>query len=307
MTTDKPRNIPASIRQRLLNHSTETKTDPNLVLIWYGLERLLYRLSVSGYSDRFVLKGAMLFRLWGSADFRPTKDLDLEGFVKNEAQALREVFASICTHPVEDDGLIFDASSLTVAPIRETQEYGGLRVSLTARLGVAVLRLQVDVGFGDAITPAPNMIEFPSILKQSRPRIRVYPKETVVAEKFEAMVQLGMTNSRMKDYYDLWFMSRHFEFEGSTLVTALRGTFDRRKTMIPQQAPVALSLEYADDASHVQQWAAFIKRSGVEKSPGLDAVIDEVADFVLPPAFAAANEQPFDQQWKPPYRWWRVA
>jgi hypothetical protein len=307
MTTDKLRNMPASIRQRLLNYSTATKTDPNLVLIWYGLERLLYRLSVSGYSDRFVLKGAMLFRLWGGADFRSTKDLDLEGFVQNEAEAVRGVFASICSHPVEDDGLIFETSSVKVAPIRETQEYGGLRVSLTARLGVAVLRLQVDVGFGDAITPAPNITEFPSILDQSRARIRVYPKETVVAEKFEAMVQLGITNSRMKDYHDLWFMSRHFEFEGSTLAAALRGTFDRRRTMLPQQAPVALTVEYADDANRARQWAAFIRRAGAEKSPGLGVVIEEVAEFVLPPAFAAENAQPFNQYWKPQSRWRKLA
>jgi hypothetical protein len=306
MTTDELRNMPASIRQRLLNYSTATKTDPNLVLIWYGLERLLYRLSVSGYSDRFVLKGAMLFRLWGGADFRSTKDLDLEGFVQNEAEAVRAVFASICSHPVEDDGLIFETSSVKVAPIRETQEYGGLRVSLTARLGVAVLRLQVDVGFGDAITPAPNITEFPSILDQARACIRVYPKETVVAEKFEAMDQLGMTNSRMKDYHDHWFMSRHFEFEGSTLAAALRGTFDRRRTMLPQQAPVALTVEYADDANHARQWVAFIGRAGAENSPGLGVVIEEVAEFVLPPALAAANTQPFDRYWKPQSRWRRV-
>jgi hypothetical protein len=149
----------------------------------------------------------MLFRLWGGANFRSTKDLDLEGFLQDEAEVVREVFASICVQPVEDDGLVFDASSVKVTEIRDTQEYGGFRVLLTAKLGTAILRLQIDVGFGDAITPMPAITEFPSILSQSRPRIRVYPRETVVAEKFEAMVQLGMTNSRMKDYYDLWFMS----------------------------------------------------------------------------------------------------
>jgi Nucleotidyl transferase AbiEii toxin, Type IV TA system len=131
MTIDKPRNMSASVRQRLLNHSTEIKTDPNLVLIWYGLERLLYRLSVSAHSDRFVLKGAMLFRLWRSVNFRSTKDLDLEGLLQNEAEAVREVFVSICTQPVEDDGLIFDPSSVKVAEIRDTQEYGGFRVLLS--------------------------------------------------------------------------------------------------------------------------------------------------------------------------------
>jgi hypothetical protein len=165
------------------------------------------------------------------------------------------------------------------------------------------LRLQIDVGFGDAITPSPAFNEFPSILSQSRPRIRVYPRETVVAEKFEAMVQLGMTNSRMKDYYDLWFMSRHFEFDGSTLAVAIRATFDRRGTAIPRQPPIALTLEYANDLSHVRQWAAFTNRLGTEAAPSLGAIIDEVTEFVLPPVLAAAAARQFNQHWNPHDRW----
>ena len=303
MAREKPRNTSASIRQRLLNHSTTIKTDPNLVFIWYGLERFLYRLSVSTHGERFVLKGAMLFRLWGGANFRSTKDLDLEGFLKDEAEVVREVFASICAQPVEDDGLIFEASSVKVTEIRDTQGYGGFRVLLTAMLGTAVLRLQIDVGFGDAITPTPTIAEFPSILSQSRPRIRVYPRETVVAEKFEAMVQLGMPNSRMKDYYDLWFMSRHFEFEGSTLAAAVRATFERRGTVIPGRSPIALTAEYAADLNHVRQWAAFTENLGAEATLGLGVVIDEISEFVLPPAIAAATEQPFNQHWEPQKRW----
>jgi predicted nucleotidyltransferase component of viral defense system len=300
---DKPRNMSASIRQRLLNHSTTIKSDPNLVLIWYGLERFLYRLSVSTHSERFVLKGAMLFHLWSGANFRSTKDLDLEGFLPDEAELVREVFASICVQPVEDDGLVFDASTVKVTEIRDTQEYGGFRVLLTAKLGTAILRLQVDVGFGDAITPTPVAAEFPSILGQSRPRIRVYPRETVVAEKFEAMVQLGMTNSRMKDYYDLWFMSNHFEFGGSTLGAAVRATFERRRTEIPRRAPIALTAEYAADLSHVRQWGAFTKSLSVESPPDLGIVIDKISEFVLPPAFAAATEQPFIQHWEVQNGW----
>jgi hypothetical protein len=303
MAKDKPRNTSASIRQRLLNHSTAIKTDPNLVLIWYGLERFLYRLSVSAHSERFVLKGAMLFRLWGGANFRSTKDLDLEGFLQDEAAVVREIFASICEQPVEDDGLVFDAASVKVAEIRDTQEYGGFRVLVTAKLGTAILRLQIDVGFGDAITPAPVVTEFPSILGQLLPRIRTYPRETVVAEKFEAMVQLGMTNSRMKDYYDLWFISRHFEFEGSTLAAAMRATFERRGTGIPRRPPIALTAEFAADLNHVRQWSAFTKSLGVEAPPGLGVVIDKISEFVLPPAIAAATEQSFNQHWKPQTRW----
>jgi predicted nucleotidyltransferase component of viral defense system len=303
MAKDKPKNMSASIRQRLLNHSTTINTDPNLVLIWYGLERFLYRLSVSTHSERFVLKGAMLFRLWSGANFRSTKDLDLEGFLQDEVEVVRRVFASICVQPVEDDGLVFDASSVKVTEIRDTQEYGGFRVLVTAKLGTAVLRLQIDVGFGDAITPTPAITEFPSILSQSRPRIRVYPRETVVAEKFEAMVQLGMTNSRMKDYYDLWFMSSHFEFEGSTLGAAVRATFERRKTEIPRRAPIALTAEYAADLNHVRQWGAFTKSLSAESPPDLGIVIDKISEFVLPPAIAAATEQPFIQHWEVQNGW----
>ncbi len=303
MARDKPRNTSASIRERLLNHSTAVKTDPNLVLIWYGLERFLYRLSESTHSERFVLKGAMLFRLWDSTNFRSTKDLDLEGFLQDEAEVVREVFASICMQPVEDDGLVFDPSRVKVTEIRDTQEYGGFRVLLTAKLGTAILRLQIDVGFGDAITPTPAITEFPSILGQSRPRIRVYPLETVVAEKFEAMVQLGMTNSRMKDYYDLWFISSHFEFEGPTLAAAVRATFERRRTEIPRRSPIALTEEYAADVNHVRQWAAFSKSLGVEAPLGLAVVIDKISEFVLPPAIAAATEQPFNQHWEVQNRW----
>jgi Nucleotidyl transferase AbiEii toxin, Type IV TA system len=192
---------------------------------------------------------------------------------------------------------------VTVAEIRDTQEYGGFRVLLTARLRTAVLRLQTDVGFGDAITPTPAITEFPSILSQSRPRIRVYPRETVVAEKFDAMVQLGMTNSRMKDYYDLWFISSHFEFDGSTLAAAVQATFERRGTLIPRRPPIALTVEYATDLNHVRQWAAFTKSVGVEATPGLEVVIDRISEFVLPPVIAAANEQPFNQHWEVQSRW----
>jgi hypothetical protein len=248
----------------------------------------------------------MLFRLWGEVDFRSTKDLDLEGFLQSEAEAIMQVFKSICAQPVEDDGVKFDGSTIRVAEIRDTQEYGGFRVLVTAMLGTAVLPLQIDLGFGDAITPAPALAEFPSILGQSRPRIRVYPRETVVAEKFEAMVQLGITNSRMKDYYDLWFMSRHFKFDGATLASALHSTFATRRTLMPKNTPLALTVEYWNDRSHVRQWAAFIGRLAAKDGPTLVAVIDKIAEFVLPPAFAASNAQPFRQKWSPQDRWYNV-
>ena len=299
----KTRNVAASVRQRLLNYSTTIKADPNLVLIWYGIERLLYRLSLSPHRDKFVLKGAMLFRVWGGTNFRATKDLDLLGFVREEAEPLRQIFVSICEQDVEDDGLVFDASSVRISEIRDDQEYGGFRLSLSAKLGTAQVPVQVDVGIGDAITPAPQTTDFPTMLNQPQPQIRVYPRETVIAEKVDAIVQLGMANSRMKDYYDLWFMSRRFEFAGSVLTTAIRATFTRRETAIPTRAPVGLTAEYGKDASHARQWAAFTKRIGVDAPSALEAVIETVAVFVLPPVHAVATSQAFDHTWMPQSGW----
>jgi predicted nucleotidyltransferase component of viral defense system len=300
---NKTRNVAASVRQRLLNYSTTIKADPNLVLIWYGIERLLYRLSLSPHKDQFVLKGAMLFRVWSGTNFRATKDLDLLGFVGDEAEPLRQIFVSICEQPVEDDGLTFDASSVHISEIRDDQEYGGFRLSLSAKLGTARVPLQVDVGIGDAITPAPQTTDFPTMLNQPQPRIRIYPRETVVAEKVDAIVQLGMTNSRMKDYYDLWFMSRRFEFAGSVLVSAIRATFIRRETAIPTSAPIGLTSEYGRDASHARQWAAFNRRVGTDAPSSLETVVETVAALVLPPVQAASTSQAFDRMWVPQSGW----
>jgi predicted nucleotidyltransferase component of viral defense system len=299
----KTRNVAASVRQRLLNYSTTIKADPNLVLIWYGIERLLYRLSLSPHRDQFVLKGAMLFRVWSGPNFRATKDLDLLGFVREEAEPLRQIFVSICEQDVEDDGLVFDASNVEISQIRDDQEYGGFRLSLSAKLGTARVPIQVDVGIGDAITPAPQTTDFPTMLNQPQPRIRIYPRETVVAEKVDAIVQLGMANSRMKDYYDLWFMSRRFEFAGSVLAPAIRATFTRRETAIPKSTPIGLTAEYGKDASHARQWAAFNKRIGTDAPSALEAVVETVAAFVLPPVLAVSASQAFDRMWVPQSGW----
>jgi hypothetical protein len=297
MAKDKPRNLAASVHQRLLNHATASKVDPNLVLIWYALERLLYRLSVSKHRDQFVVKGALLFRVWGGAEFRATKDLDLLGFLRQEIELLREVFSAICAWPVEADGLVFDSATIRIAEIREQQDYGGLRISVTATLGNAVIPLQIDVGFGDAITPAATTEEFPTILDMPPPVIRAYPRETVVAEKYEAIVRFGMANSRMKDYYDLWFMPQRFEFDGRTLVAAIRATFERRGTQVPAGPAIGLTRGFASDTGHVRQWAAFVARVGAEAPGDLADAIETIAAFLLPPTQAIAAATPFDVRW----------
>jgi predicted nucleotidyltransferase component of viral defense system len=222
------KNTAASVRQRLLNLSRTTGEDFQLILTRYAMERLLYRLGTSKYASRFILKGALLFTLWTGQMHRPTRDLDLLGSGENSEQALAEAFGALCGTTATDDGMTFDADSVSVAPIREDQEYGGQRVRLKAKLGNARVDLQIDVGFGDAITPGPVTVSYPTLLGMESPRLRAYPRETVVAEKLEAIVKLGLANSRMKDFYDLHVLAERFPFEGPIVCDAIAATFARR-------------------------------------------------------------------------------
>ena len=231
------RNIGASVRARLLDRARAERSDFQILLTRYALERLLYRLSVSPHRDRFILKGAMLFVTWVANPFRPTRDLDLLGSGDNDTEAIAETFRVICAQPVADDGVIFDVAALEAAPIREEAEYGGVRVRTTATIDGARIPIQVDIGFGDAITPAPVEIDYPTLLDAPAPHLRVYPVETVVAEKFEAMVTLGIANTRLKDFYDLWLIAQTFKFGRSTLSDAVQRTFERRRTALPADIP----------------------------------------------------------------------
>src|ERR1700722_6118810 len=195
-----PRNVGASVRARLLDRAHAERSDFQILLTRYAIERPLYRLSVSGHRDRFILKGAMLFVTWVANPFRPTRDLDLLGFGDNDDQALAETFRAICSEPVAEDGVTFDAAGLQAAPIREDVEYGGVRIRTTATIAGARIPIQVDVGFGDAITPAPLEVDYPTLLDNPAPHLWAYPVETVVAEKFEALTKMGMANSRLKGF-----------------------------------------------------------------------------------------------------------
>ena len=281
---DAPKNIAASINRRLLNYSREIGADPNLVLVWYGLERLLYRLSLSPLADRFVLKGAMLFRLWDGDTFRATRDLDLLSFIRAEASTVTAAFRTICQQQVPDDGVVFDPSSMQVEPILEQQEYGGLRVRVAGKLGNARLSLRIDVGFGDAITPAAFDASYPTLLGMPAPKIRVYPKETVIAEKFEAMVTRAMTNTRMKDYYDIWTLARRHVIDPIVLATAIRATFERRQIALPRETPVGLTAEYSRDPAHQSQWRAFVTRNlhELELQDEFERVVKDIAGYLMP-------------------------
>lgn len=275
------KNIGASVRARLLDQARAKKTDFRILLTRYALERLLYRLSVSEYRDRFILKGAMLFSTWVVDPFRPTRDLDLLGSGDNDADALKKAFSEICAMEVEADGVEFDVNALTVKSIREELKYGGVRVQTTATIDKASIAIQVDIGFGDAVTPAAKEIEFPVLLDSPAPRLRAYPPETVVAEKFEALVTLGITNSRLKDFYDMWMISRTFEFHADVLAEAVRRTFERRSTPLPKETPVGLTDDYAKQWAG--QWSAFIGRERMAAVPTeLAVVVTDLRNFLMP-------------------------
>ncbi|HKI33410.1 MAG TPA: nucleotidyl transferase AbiEii/AbiGii toxin family protein [Gemmataceae bacterium] len=288
----------ASVRARLRNIATTRGDDFQLVLTRYCLERLLYRLSRSAHGRVFILKGAMLFPLRLGQYHRPTHDLDLLGRGENSVERFEAVFRAVCSQPVEDDGLQFPAEAVRGERIREDQLYGGIRVHGEARLENARIPVQVDVGFGDAVTPAPAEIAYPTLLDLPAPALLAYPWETVVAEKFQAMVALGLTNSRMKDFYDLWVIARHCSFGGPLLGQALRATFERRQTPLPAVPPLALTAAFCEHADKVKQWKAFVSRSRLDASGGsLRDVAGVLREFLMPVAQAAAAGETFPKTW----------
>lgn len=301
--TKAPTNIAASVRARLLRLARERGDDFQLLLTRYANERLLYRLAKSGHGARFVLKGAVLFTLWTGKPHRATRDVDLLGFGDPSEDNIRAVFAEILALDIEDDGVTFHAESIAVGPIREDQNYGGVRVVLAAHVTTAEVRLQIDIGFGDAITPDATVVDFPALLDFPAPRLRAYPRETVVAEKVEAMVQLGLANSRMKDFYDLVILSRMFPFDGELVVRALRATFERRGTPLPPGLPVALTAAFAQDPTKNTQWSAFVRKAGGVNIGDLAVVTPAIVAFIERPLAAAANATSFSAQWSPGGPW----
>ena len=258
--TNKPRDISASVKARLQNTAKKRGEEYNLLYLRYGIERLLYRLSVSKYADKFLLKGAMLYTLWDAIPHRPTRDLDLLGFVPAEREALAQIFREVVAVPVPDDGIVFDADSVTAEDIREEDAYGGIRVKLMGWIGKSKMPVKIDIGSGDEVTPSPEVADFPTILDFPSPHIRAYPIYTVVAEKLEAAVKLGATNSRMKDFYDLQYLFKRFEFDGPTLKRAIEATFNRRGTPLPKPDGF-FPASFAQDPMKQVQWESFLKRN----------------------------------------------
>jgi len=303
MTGDQQKNMAASVRQRLLNISREQREDFQLILIRFALERLISRISQSEYRDQFVLKGAMLFQIWSRESHRPTRDVDFLGQSEHSESRYREIFETLCSIDGED-GLVFDATSIQVATMKEEEKYQGVRTKLNAFLASARIPIQVDIGFGDAITPGPIEIDYPTILDFSAPRIKSYPRETVVAEKFQAMVMLGIANSRMKDFFDIWILSRQFDFNGTSLCQAINATFNRRETVLPSATPLALSKEFSDDSQKRTQWNAFIKKAGLQVGGrSFNSILSELETFLMPPTLAIRSDSEFKLGWPPAGQW----
>lgn len=296
------RNVAASVRARLLEKARAEKLDFNLLLTRYALERMLYRLSISERHGQFLLKGALLFDVWFDVPHRPTHDADLLGFGSTEIPHLEKLFREV-SQIASDDGIVFQADSVKAAEIRKEANYAGVRVTMRGLLDGARCPVQFDIGFGDAVTPAPEDVQYPVILDDMPPpQLRVYPRYTVVAEKLEAMVKLGILNSRMKDYFDLWVLSRQSDFDGAVLAQAIRATFERRGTGIPTSQPFGLTDEFAQHKQKNMQWAGFQRKNALEPMT-LAMVIEALRDFLSPPLAMLAAGDDFSRKWRAGAGW----
>jgi predicted nucleotidyltransferase component of viral defense system len=297
------KNIAASVRQRLLNRARNDKRPFNELLQYYAMERFLYRLSRSEHGKRFILKGALMLRVWRAPELRPTMDIDMLGKTSNEARDIAARFREMIAVDVEPDGLVFDAESIQSESITEDADYQGVRVRFRGALDSARIAMQVDIGFGDIVYPEPEVSDLPAMLDFPAPRLLCYSRESAIAEKFESMVKHGRLNSRMKDFYDVWLLSRQFDFDGAKLAEAIRLTFEQRQTAIPARA-VAFEQDFID-AKKIQ-WAAFRRRLQQEHVPeSFGEVVSAVADFLVPLTAALAQNIPFNMKWIAPGSWSR--
>ncbi len=303
MTDRNVKNIAASVHQRLLNAAKQASRPFNELLQYYAIERFLYRLSKSAYVDRFFLKGALTLFVLRTPVTRPTRDIDLLGKIDNDLEVIRATIARICEQKVVPDGLLFDPASVTTERIAEDADYHGVRAKFRGSLGNAQIAMQIDIGFSDVMTPGPVAISYPSILDHPRADLQAYNCETVIAEKFEAMVKLGTLNSRMKDFFDVWALSQHFEFDGRELAEAIAKTFVRRETPIVTDA-VCFGADFAATPSKSAQWSAFLRTGRLTDTPThFPEIVDRVRGFLRPVAEKLAAGEAFTGIWSPGGPW----
>ena len=298
MTRRPLQNVGASVRARLLNRSRESGEDFQFLLQRYAAERFLYRLGTCPHRERYVLKGATLLALWSEAVYRPTRDLDFTGYGSRLPNDVRSAIRDICAVPVADDGITFNSETIRIETIRDQDEYDSLRTRFEATLYGARIPMQIDIGFGNAIEPPPTDEHYPVLLDAPCPRIRVYPREAVVAEKLHAMVVLGARNSRYKDFYDLHALVQHFDFDGERLSRAVGATFERRETTITRVAPIALTPRFYGDTARAEEWAGYRKRNALPGAPPEFGIIgDRLRAFFGEPWAAMACGAKFAGTW----------
>ena len=303
MTRRLPKNIAASVRQRLLDKARETGRPFSELLQYFAMERFLYRLSRSPYANKFVLKGALMLIVWEAPLSRPTMDIDLLGRIDNSIETLVEVTREICRQEVEPDGIVFDAATIKAERIAEDADYEGIRIRFRGSLDTGRFIIQLDIGFGDIVIPSPELTNYPTLLDLPAPRLRGYSRESTIAEKFEAMVKLGILNSRMKDFFDIWLMLHQFDFEGPMLAEAISKTFSTRGTNI-QAKPIALARAFGEDPEKAAQWRGFIRKNRLKDVPqNFAEVITAIAAFLTPIAEQMATSRVFKATWKAPGPW----
>ena len=283
MTQAEIKNLAHSVNARLKNLAIKERVSFEYILLRYALERFLFRLGRSSHAERFVLKGASVFSVWMGPIFRVTRDADLYCSGNSTPEFLLQCFREICQQNVQPDGIVFDLDSMKTSEIKKDQEYQGTRIVFSARIDQARVILQFDIGFGDSIFPAAEFSEYPVLLESEKPKIKTYPRYTVIAEKFEAMVTLGMKNSRLKDFFDIWLLSECFDFEFDVLRQAVERTFMRRETILPNRLPIALTEEFIADSMKQAQWKAFLRKVNPARRPdSLDAAARRITELVLP-------------------------
>jgi len=298
-----PRNVAASVRDRLLQRAKREGRPFDEVLVYYAIERFLYRLSRTRHAQRLVLKGALMLPLWGSSIARATRDIDMLGRATMAPAEVEGIVRECMQVQVDADGLDFVPGSIVLDEIRKEERYGGVRTTFQARMERTKIHLQLDIGFGDVITPSTVEITYPTLLGDPAPVLAGYPAATAVAEKLEAIVDLGLANSRMKDYFDLWTIASALELDGRTLARAVAATFRRRGTALPSAPPVGLMAAFGDDDAKQRQWAAFVRRIRIPDAPPLSEVIGRIAAFLVPVLDAALSDVEWRATWPPGGPW----
>lgn len=297
-------NVEASVKAQLQNKARETSRPFSEMLQYYGMERFLYRFSQSKYAEEFVLKGALLFAVWQIPERRTTLDIDFWARFDNQVAAVETVMKDVCNILVDSDGLKFDEATVQSCKIKEDADYEGVRVKLVGFLDRSRIPMQIDVGFGDIIFPKTKVIEYPVILDFPRPLLNGYPAESMISEKFEAMIKLGLLNSRMKDFYDIWLMLRQFDFKGANLAEAIKKTFKHRKTDIPKARPLFAEEIYDEMSDRQTLWTAFLIKSDIKHAPDkLFIVANAIEDFLVEPVLAINKGIKFNRGWKSPKGW----